>query len=44
MLIDGGTTHNFIDATLVTRRHILAKEFEGFNMVVADGYNMTACT
>jgi hypothetical protein len=42
-LIDGGATHNFIDATLVTRRHIPTEEFEGFNVVVADGYNMT-CT
>jgi hypothetical protein len=42
-LIDGGATHNFIDATLVARRHIATKEFEGFNMVVEDGYNMT-CT
>ena len=43
MLIDGGATHNFIDATLVTRRQIPTKEFEGFEVVVADGYNMT-CT
>ena len=42
-LIDGGATHNFIDATLVTRRQIPTKEFEGFEVLVADGYNMT-CT
>jgi hypothetical protein len=42
-LIDGGATHNFIDVALVTRRHIPAEDFEGFNMVVEDGYNMT-CT
>jgi hypothetical protein len=40
-LIDGGATHKFIDATLITRRHILRKDFEGFSVVVADGYNMT---
>jgi hypothetical protein len=43
MLIDGGATHNFIDATLVTRRQIPTEEFEGFEVVVADGYNMM-CT
>jgi cbb3-type cytochrome oxidase subunit 1 len=42
-LIDGGGTHNFIDSIFVTMRHILVEEFEGFNVVVADGYNMT-CT
>jgi hypothetical protein len=43
MLIDGGATHNFIDATLVTRRQIPTEEFEGFEVVVVDGYNMM-CT
>jgi hypothetical protein len=42
-LIDGGANHNFIDVALVTRRQIHAEEFEGFNVVVVDGYNM-ACT
>jgi hypothetical protein len=42
-LIDGGATHNFIDATLVTKRHIPVEHFEGFNVVVENGYNMT-CT
>jgi hypothetical protein len=42
-LIDGGATHNFIDVALVTRRQIPTEEFEGFNVVVVDGYNM-ACT
>jgi hypothetical protein len=42
-LIDGGATHNFIDAALVTRRQIPTEEFEGFEVVVANGYNMT-CT
>jgi hypothetical protein len=42
-LIDGGATHNFIDATLVARRHMNTKYFEGFNVVVANGFTMT-CT
>jgi predicted aspartyl protease len=42
-LIDGGATHNFIDVALVTRRQIPVEDFEGFNVVVEDGYNM-ACT
>jgi hypothetical protein len=42
-LIDGGATHNFIDATLFSKRHIPAEDFEGFNVVVEDEYNMT-CT
>jgi hypothetical protein len=42
-LIDGGATHNFIDVALVNRRHISVEDFEGFNVVVADGYTMT-CT
>jgi hypothetical protein len=42
-LIDGGATHNFINAALVTRRQISAEDFEGFNVVVAYGYNMV-CT
>jgi len=42
-LIDGGAMHNFIDAMLVTRRCIPTEDFEGFNIVVADGYNMI-CT
>jgi hypothetical protein len=40
-LIDGGATHNFIDATLVARRGLHTKEFEGLTVVVADGYTMT---
>jgi hypothetical protein len=42
-LIDGGATHNFIDTTLISRRQIPTEEFEGFEVVVTDGYNMT-CT
>lgn len=42
-LVDSEATHNFIDAALVAKRGISTKDFEGFNIVVADGYNMT-CT
>jgi hypothetical protein len=37
-LVDGGATHNFINATLIARRHIPKEEFEGFNVVVENGY------
>jgi hypothetical protein len=40
-LIYGGHTCNFIHVALINRRHILAKGFEGFKVVVVDGYNMT---
>jgi hypothetical protein len=39
-LIDGGTTHNFIDASLVSRRALQTKEFEGFDIAVADGHTV----
>jgi len=42
-LIDGGATHNFIDVSLVIGRQIPVEDFEGFNVVVENGYNM-ACT
>lgn len=38
-LVNSGAMHNFMDATLVGRRGIPTKEFDGFNVVVADGYN-----
>jgi hypothetical protein len=40
-LVYGGATHNFIDASLVARRGLCTEEFEGFHVVVADGYTMT---
>jgi predicted aspartyl protease len=40
-LVDGGATHNFIDASLVARRGLRTEEFEGFYVTVADGYTMT---
>jgi hypothetical protein len=40
ILIDGGASHNFIDATLLKRRHITTVEFEGFKVEVAGGSTM----
>jgi hypothetical protein len=40
-LVDGGAIHNFIDATLVSRRGLQTEEFEGFTVAVADGYTVT---
>jgi hypothetical protein len=34
VLIDGGVSHNFIDAALLKRRHIPTVEFEGFKVEV----------
>jgi hypothetical protein len=39
-LIDGGASHNFIDSTLLRRRHIPTVEFEGFKVGVACGSTM----
>jgi hypothetical protein len=39
-LIDGGATHNFIDASLVSRRALQTEEFEGFDVAVADGHTV----
>jgi hypothetical protein len=40
-LVDGGATHNFIDASLVARRGLRTEEFEGFHVAVVDGYTMS---
>jgi hypothetical protein len=40
-LIDGGATYNFIESTLIAKRQIPTEDFEGFEVVVEDGYNMT---
>jgi hypothetical protein len=40
VLIDGGASHNFIDSTLLRRRHIPTMEFEGFKVEVAGGSTM----
>jgi hypothetical protein len=39
-LIDGGATHNFIEASLVSRRALHTKDFEGFDVAVADGHTV----
>jgi hypothetical protein len=39
-LIDGGATHNFIDASLVSRWALQTEEFEGFDVAVADGHTV----
>jgi hypothetical protein len=41
-LINGGATHNFIDASLVSRRALQTEEFEGFDVAVVDG-NTVEC-
>ena len=40
ILIDGGASYNFIDSTLLWRRHIPMVEFEGFKVEVAGGSTM----
>jgi hypothetical protein len=37
-LIDGAATHNFIDASLVSRRPLMTEDFEGFDVTVEDGH------
>jgi hypothetical protein len=39
-LIDGGATHNFIDASLVSRQALQTEEFEGLDVAVADGHTL----
>ena len=40
VLIDGGATHNFIDATWVAKWGIQTEKFEGFTVVLAGNNNM----
>jgi len=40
-LVYSGATHNFIDASLVAWRGLRTEEFEGFIVVVENGYIMT---
>jgi hypothetical protein len=40
VLIDGGASHNFINSSLLQRRHIPTVEFEGFKVEVAGGSTM----
>jgi hypothetical protein len=39
-MIDGGATHNFIDASLVSRWALQTEEFEGFDVAVPDGHTV----
>jgi hypothetical protein len=39
-LIDGGATHNFIDASLVSRRALQTEDFEGFYVAVEYGHTV----
>jgi hypothetical protein len=39
-MIDGGATHNFIDASLVSIQALRTEEFEGFDVAVEDGHTM----
>jgi hypothetical protein len=40
VLIDGGASHNFIDVSLVSRRHLPIVDFQGFLVEVAGGLTM----
>ena len=40
VLIDGGATHNFIDAAWVAKRGIPTEKFEGFIVAVAGNSSM----
>ena len=40
VLVDGGTTHNFIDSSLVERRKIPTETFEKFTMVIPGNHTM----
>jgi hypothetical protein len=42
-LIDAGVTHNFIDASWVSKIWMATEDFEGFSVGVVDGYNVS-CT
>jgi hypothetical protein len=39
-VIYGGATHNFIDASLVSRQALQTEEFEGFDVAIADGHTV----
>ena len=43
VLVDGGATHNFIDESLVERRKLQDKTFDGF-IVIIPGNNSMDCT
>jgi len=39
-LIDGGATHNFINASLVSRRALWTEEFGGFDVAIVDSHTV----
>ena len=41
--MDGGATHNFIDACLVERKNLQAENFDGFTIIIP-GNNSMDCT
>ncbi|KAH9296672.1 hypothetical protein KI387_044252 [Taxus chinensis] len=43
ILIDSGATHNFIDEDLVAKMGLQEEDFQGFNVIVADGHSIS-CT
>jgi len=43
MLVDGGASHNFIDASLVEWKGITTEAFEGFSVIIL-GENTLNCT
>jgi hypothetical protein len=43
VLVDGGASHNFIDASLVERKGITTEAFEGFSVIIL-GENTLNCT
>ena len=40
VLVDGGATHNFIDATLVERRKLQVETFDGFTVIILGNNSM----
>ena len=42
VLVDGGATHNFIDAEMVEKRKIPSEPFDGFTVVIP-GHNRMQC-
>ena len=43
VLMDGGSTHDFIDASLVERRKLQSETFDGFTVIIP-GNNSMDCT
>lgn len=39
-LVDGGAIHNLIDATLVAKKGLPTKEFEGLDVIVVVNFSL----